>query len=263
MIAAAVMAGLIAGAPLGASGLSETCLAKTLCAIKDRVRWRQPPWSPDLCARLARVSIEEAKRSSISVAIAWAVVVNESDLTADAMREYHKDGRLFAADAGLGGIRCVFDQWELQRGRRVCANRGVRGVAWEEILDSEANLRLVFAYLAYFKDGGGVELNRHGRRMTFAACRHLDHAWWAHYNHGPRYIGQGPARHYPHRIAVIALALSRALGVEAPPELQGPISVVLHREKPRRPDRPVGTRQKRLVSQILAVTGTCRPIAIR
>ena len=41
-------------------------------------------------------------------------------------------------------------------------------------------------------------------------CTHANHAFWAHYNHGPRYIDHGPARHYPHRVAVIDHALASA-----------------------------------------------------
>jgi len=51
-------------------------------------------------------------------------------------------------------------------------------------------------------------------RQKFVACAHKNHAYWAHYNHGPMYIDHGPARHYPHRIGVLYYALARTLGVD-------------------------------------------------
>jgi hypothetical protein len=89
-------------------------------------------------------------------------------------------------------------------------------------------------------------------------CKHRTHAFWAHYNHGPIYIDHGPARHYPHRVAVIDYALAQLLDVEAPEIASGErITIRDPGQRARTPDRPVEERYRKLCGQIRASAGAC------
>ena len=125
--------------------------------------------------------------------------------------------------------------------------------------------------LAHYRDGGGVmdkTVNRrdasgHVHRVVKAvSCNHKTHAFWAHYNHGPRYIDKGYPRHYPHRIAVLDHALATVMNVQ-PPELAAGarISVRDPGKRERTADRPVEARYKKLCSEILS-TGSCSAVAL-
>ena len=124
--------------------------------------------------------------------------------------------------------------------------------------------------LAYWRSGGAVTKavvklrDANGRlRPVFknVPCRHKDHAYWAHYNHGPFYIAKGHPRHYPHRVAVLDHALASVLNVDAP-ELRGTAITVHDAGKRRRTaDRPLEARYRKLCTQIQAV-GACSAVAL-
>ena len=66
-------------------------------------------------------------------------------------------------------------------------------------MDPVTNIELGARELAYWRDGGGVTsktiaARRQGHLQHVTKnvpCHHKTHAWWAHYNHGPRYIEKG------------------------------------------------------------------------
>jgi hypothetical protein len=128
----------------------------------------------------------------------------------------------------------------------------------KELLVPETNIEVGATMLARIRDEGVPILEtkivkQRGRpRMIrqVRACQHRDHPWWVHHNHGPRYIDRGPARHYPHRVGVLLYALAAAMNAPAP-ELAELNFTQQPGEKPRKVDKPVGERQRRLFTLIL------------
>jgi hypothetical protein len=197
------------------------CLAQALCALKQKVGGRKA-WAPALCAALAQGIQASAARHDLSPALLMAVMIQESDLDENAARVSHPHGGL-ARDSGLMGIRCVLDK----RGR--CTNGLVRGLAWREVMAPLTNIELGARYLAHYRDGAGrsrltVRVRQPDGTVRTSErnvpCRHLDHAYWAHYNHGTRYIARGQARFYPRHVAALYAALGETLGL-ATPDLTG------------------------------------------
>ena len=90
-----------------------------------------------------------------------------------------------------------------------------------------------------------------------------DHAYWAHYNHGPHYIDHGPARHYPHHIGVLYYALARTMGVDTTEVTTTRLTVNDPGRRPRTFDHPVEVRYQKLCQAIRdsksACTGVTRP----
>jgi hypothetical protein len=193
-----------------------------------------------------------------------AVMVNESDMNEKAARVYTRNGRVYAKDGGLMGIRCMLDE------RDHCTNGHVRGVAWKDLMNPVKNIELGARELARWRDGGAVmtktivKLDASGHRYTVARevpCDHKTHAWWAHYNHGPRYIAKGYARHYPHRVAVLDHALATVMNTPAPELTEGRITIHDPGRRERTIDRPLEPRYKKLYKQILS-GGTCSALAL-
>ena len=146
------------------------------------------------------------------------------------------------------GIRCV-----LGRGGR-CKNGLVRGLPWREVMDPVTNVALGAKYLAHYRDVGKRKSTR-GRQR----CGHRDHAWWAHYNHGERYIARGGARHYPHNVAVLYYSLAQALGWDTAELTVAPLTVRDPGAAARTADRPVGERFVKLCATIRANGAVCAP----
>jgi hypothetical protein len=245
-----------------ATGLpSESCLAATLCEVKDRVRWRTPAWKPAFCEKIAHAVVDSSERFHISPALLVAVMINESDMNEKAFRTTMKGRNVYAKDGGLMGIRCVVDK----RGR--CMNGNVRGRSFADVMDPVTNIALGARELAHWRDGGGVTSvtirtrDRDGHLRTkqkIVPCAHRTHAYWAHYNHGPRYIDHGPARHYPHRIAVLYYALARAMNVDASILSSTHLTITDPGRRKRTADRPVEARYQKLCQVIRNVTPDCQ-----
>jgi hypothetical protein len=243
-----------------AAPVDPRCLADTLCALKDKVRWGTPAWNPRTCRRVADAVLAASVQYDLSPALLLAVMLNESDLDDKAATAYRREGAVYAKDAGLMGIRCVFDK----RGR--CGNGHVRGLSFRTVMDPVKNVALGARELAYFRDEGGVERRivrerssggAIATRTRYVRCKHRSHAYWAHYNHGSFYISRGHARHYPHRVAVLYHALAQALGLPAPELVTGPITVRDPGRRARTVDRPVEPRYRILTDKILTVGGRC------
>jgi hypothetical protein len=172
---------------------SEEAVARALCSLKTRIGARRTRWTPARCTELAAAVMASASRHQLSPALLLAVMIQESDLDENAARLSHgKTGP--ARDSGLMGIRCV-----LGRGGR-CTNALVRGLTWRQVMQPHTNIELGARYLAHYRAAGG--------------CRHRDHAYWAHYNHGTRYIAHGRARLYPRHVAALYTALGETLGLD-------------------------------------------------
>jgi hypothetical protein len=240
---------------------ADACLASTLCALKDEVRWRTPAWSPSQCQTIADAVQSAAEQHELSPALILGVMLNESDLDEKAVSSYDRDGVVYAKDGGLMGIRCVFDE----RGR--CKNGFVKGLTFKTIMDPATNIALGARELAYYRNGGGVEKRvqrvrgedgQIEEKTKNVRCRHATHAYWAHYNHGSRYIASGHPRHYPHRVAVLYFAFAKALGLSSVELESRPITVVDRGLRPRTADRPVEPRYRTLFSKIRSVSGVCR-----
>jgi hypothetical protein len=243
---------------------SAECLANTLCSVKDRVRWGTAAWKPDFCRKIASGILTSARAHDLSATLLLGVMMNESDLDEKAVHPTIKNGKLYAKDSGLMGIRCVLD-----RGR--CTNGAVKGMSWRSVMDPLTNIELGARELARWREGGAVVRktvrvrNATGELETkqkLVPCHHKTHAYWAHYNHGLIYIDHGPARHYPHRVAVLSYAMARALGVEAT-ELKEVQRLTMRDpgERARTADRPVEPRFRKLCSQIEDVAGQCSNVA--
>lgn len=236
------------------------CLATTLCAIKDRIRWRTPAWKPEFCTKIAHAVFDSSKRYELSPALIIAVMMNESDLNENAQRMTMKNSSIYAIDGGLMGIRCIPDR------QNRCTNGHVRGIPLKSVLDPVTNIELGARMLAHYKKAGGVltvtvrTRDRSGQLRTKqknVTCPHRNHAYWAHYNHGPRYIDHGPARHYPHRIAVLYYALARAMSADTTEVTETRLTVKDPNQRQRTADRPIGFRYRKLCQSIREVGTAC------
>ncbi|HEX2658064.1 MAG TPA: transglycosylase SLT domain-containing protein [Polyangia bacterium] len=241
-----------------------TCLAKTVCAIKDKIRWGTPAWSDAECQTIARAILNSSEKHHISPTLLLAVMINESDLNEKSARPTMHEKQLYAKDSGLMAIRCVLDKHEH------CTNGNVRGLKWKDLMTPATNIELGARELAYWRDGGGTtsvvvklrDASGHLRPvLKKVPCRHKDHAYWAHYNHGPQYITQGYPRHYPHRVAVLDHALATVLNID-PPELHAK-AITIHDvgKRQRTVDRPLEARYKKLCTQIQSVR-SCSAVAM-
>lgn len=243
---------------------SESCLAETVCAFKNSPRWRKAHWTPAFCRTVARGILESSKLHDLQPGLLLAVMINESDLNEAAVNvSDHNDG-LLAKDSGLMGIRCLVDS----AGR--CTNGGVRGMPWKKLMDPLTNIETGARELARWRNGAATTKvttrvrGTDGRIRTVSKsvpCAHKTHAYWAHYNHGPRYLDHGPARHYPHRIAVLYHALAESMNVEAPELRSMAITVRDPGTRPRTFDRPVEERYRRLCDRIRDSGASCGKIA--
>jgi hypothetical protein len=247
----------------GPQGLSEDCLATAICGVKGQVRWKTGPWKPEFCHEVAHGVLAAAEKYELSPTLLLAVMINESDLDEKAVRESKSGEHVYAKDSGLMGVRCVLDR----RGR--CKNGNLGGITWKQLMDPLTNIDVGARELAGWRTAGmmrtTVRVRREGHLVTkdkVVPCRHRTHAFWAHYNHGPFYIDHGPARHYPHRVAVIDYALARMLNVEAP-ELASPDRITIRDpgQRARTPDRPIEERFRKLCGQIHRFDGVCSQVA--
>jgi hypothetical protein len=254
--------GDILTSPTGAATPDEeaiSCLVKTICAVKQTIRWQTPAWTPNECQRIADAVATSSKKYNLSPTLLLAIMINESDMNEKAFRVSTRAGKVYAMDGGLMAIRCVVD------GKDRCVNGNVRGMRWKQVMDPVTNIEVAARELAYWRDGGGVASRtihrRDGTEVTKnVPCHHQTHGWWAHYNHGPRYIDKGYPRHYPHRVAVLDHALATVMNVD-PPELKQRITIHDPGKRERSVDRPLEVRFKKLYKQILS-SGSCSPVAL-
>jgi len=158
------------------------------------------------------------------------------------------------------GIRCIVDK------KGGCTNGHVRGMAWTQVMDPMTNVDVGARELAHWRDGGGITnvtvrtRDSHGVLHTtekHVPCAHRTHAYWAHYNHGPRYIDRGPARHYPHRIAVLYYALARAMNMDTSSLTSMRLTIIDPGKRPRTADHPVEARYQKLCHAIRDVGPVC------
>jgi hypothetical protein len=253
-----------APAPSDPTAVSETCLAQTICSVKERIRWQTPAWTPSQCRHIAEAVSTSAKRHDLSPSLLLAIMVNESDMNEKSARVYTREGKIYAKDGGLMAIRCLLDDHDR------CTNGNVRGVAWKDLMDPATNIELGARELAHWREGGGVtrktifkrDASGHLQKVTKdVPCQHKTHAYWAHYNHGPRYIDKGYPRHYPHRIAVLDHAFATVMNVPAPELTTGRITIHDPGKRDRTIDRPLEPRYRKLYDQILS-GGTCSALAL-
>jgi hypothetical protein len=243
---------------------ADSCLANTICSVKEKIRWQTPAWTPSQCRRVADAVATSSRRHGLSPTLLLAVMINESDMNEKASRSYTRDGKVFAKDGGLMAIRCLVDQHDR------CTNGDLKGLAWKELMDPETNIELGARTLAHYRDGGAVmaktivKVDAAGHRVRTTKevpCTHQNHAFWAHYNHGPHYIDKGYPRHYPHRIAVLDHALAQVMNVQAPELAKGHITMHDPGKRERTADRPLEPRYKKLCDQILSSTA-CSAVAL-
>jgi hypothetical protein len=205
MLAVAVVSVSIGRAALAedtSSATEDDALAETLCRLNARVSPGRTPWTTALCGKLARAVKDSAARHELSPSLLVAVMLNESDLDEKAAHAYPAHGAI-AKDSGLMGIRCRIGR----NGR--CTNALVEGMTWRQVMDPVTNIELGARYLELYRDGAGRE-RRAGKSIP---CRHRDHAYWAHYNHGTHFISKGSARFYPDHVGVLEQALAETLNV--------------------------------------------------
>jgi hypothetical protein len=210
---AAPQAALVSALPADGGG---DCLAVALCRLQHQVGRRRSLWTADTCRTVAEGVTASAARHGLSPALLLAVMIQESNLDEHAVRESRSHGGI-ARDSGLMGIRCHLD------GRGRCTNGLVRGLPWRQLMSPVTNIELGARYLVLYRDGAGrsrivsrVRQPDGTVRETARSvpCRHLDHAYWAHYNHGTHYIGHGVARWYPVDVAAIYAAVGETLGLD-------------------------------------------------
>lgn len=246
-----------------AFGPAEACLASAVCAIKERIRWRTPAWTPGFCEEVAHTVLTQAQKYRLPPLLLVAIMINESTMNENAVRITTKDGSVYAKDGGLMGIRCVVDK----QGR--CKNGDLRGMSWAEVVEPTTNIAIAARQLAYWRDFGGVTarktLVRDGdgvlrARTRLIHCTHEDHAFWAHYNHGVRYIDHGPASSYPRRVGSLYHALSHALSMDMDRRTLPQLG--LPHASPGRyawiSDRRDGERQHSLCRTIMDVGPVCK-----
>jgi hypothetical protein len=243
---------------------AASCLASTICSLKEKLRWHAAAWSPQFCERIAEGVLTSARTNNISPTLLLAVMVNESDMNEKAAPVTMKHGRIYAKDSGLMGIRCVFG-----KGNGMCTNGYVKGLSWRKVMDPLTNIELGARQLSRWRTDGmvrkTVQVRQGGQlvsKQKYVQCQHRNHAFWAHYNHGPLYIDHGYPRHYPHRVAVLEYSLARALNVEAP-ELKEVAHLTVHDrgQRDRTADHPIEARFRKLCSEIDEVGGQCSNMA--
>ncbi len=244
---------------------ASACLAQTICAVKEKIRWQTPAWTPSQCGRIADAVATSAKRHDLSPTLLLAIMVNESDMNEKSARIYTRDGKVYAKDGGLMAIRCLLDDHDR------CTNGNVRGVALERADGSgdQHRARRARARALARRRRRDEQDDRQARSprdirqhvTKEVACDHKTHGWWAHYNHGPRYIDKGYPRHYPHRIAVLDHAFATVMNTPAPELTAGRITIHDPGKRERTVDRPLEPRYKKLYSQILS-GGTCSAVAL-
>jgi hypothetical protein len=248
----------------GSPDAANACLAQTICSVKERIRWQTPAWTPSQCRKIADAVATSAKRHNLSPTLLLAIMVNESDMNEKSARTYLRNGKVYAKDGGLMAIRCLLDD------RDRCTNGNVRGMRFKDLMDPVNNIEAGANELAHWRDGGGVtqktivkrDHDGHLQRVTKnVPCQHKTHAWWAHYNHGPRYIEKGYARHYPHRVAVLDHAFASVMNFPAPELTAGRITIHDPGKRERTVDRPLEPRYKKLCEQIRS-GGTCSALAL-
>jgi len=252
-----------APAPASEDAHADSCLTTTICSVKNKIRWQTPAWTPSECRHVAEAVETSAKKYKLSETLLLAVMINESDMNENASRSYEKDGKVFAKDGGLMAIRCHIDKHER------CTNGDVKGMAWKDLMEPATNIELGARTLAHYRDGGAVMAKtitkvEDGQRVRVTKdvpCTHKNHGFWAHYNHGPRYIDKGYARHYPHRIAVLDHALAQLMNVPAPELEHGAITMHDPGKRDRTADRPMEPRYKKLCGQILS-SASCSALAL-
>ena len=160
-------------------------------------------------------------------------------------------------------IRCLLDDHDR------CTNGNVRGVAFKDLMDPVNNIEPARASSRTGATAAASWRRRSSSATPWASppgermvpCQHKTHGWWAHYNHGPRYIEKGYARHYPHRVAVLDHAFATVMNTPAPELTAGRITIHDPGKRERTADRPLEPRYKKLYSQILS-GGTCSAIAL-
>jgi len=242
---------------------TEDCLASTICAVKDRVRWRASAWKPAFCQKIAHAVLESSQRYQVPPALILAIMINESDMNEATFRTTVRNGAIYAKDGGLMGIRCIVDK------KGHCGNGLVRGMAWKEVMDPTTNIALGARELAHYRDGAGVTSvtvrtrDPKGHlvvRQKSVPCTHKTHAYWAHYNHGPRYIDHGPARHYPHRIGVLYYELARTIEADTTEITTTRLTVNDRGRRPRTFDRPVEARYQKLCQAIRSSKSACTSV---
>lgn len=240
------------------------CLARTICEVKRKIRWGTPAWTPEQCERIGRAVLTASEKYDLSPTLLLGVMINESDLNEKAARVTRRDNAVYAKDSGLMALRCVLD------GHDRCINNNLRGLKWSQVMEPATNIALGARELAHWRDDAYVRTtvrvrDRTGRvRPVFknVPCPHKDHGFWAHYNHGPRYIDRGAPRHYPHHVAVLDHALASVLNID-PPELHQARITVRDPGRPQRTaDHPLEARYRRLCS-IIGSVRACSPIATR
>jgi hypothetical protein len=253
-----------ASPPNDDSSAATDCLTSTICAVKEKIRWQTPAWTPSQCRTISEAVSASAKKYKLSETLLLAVMINESDMNEKAARSYTRNGKVFAKDGGLMAIRCHLDSHDR------CTNGDLKGMPWKDLMEPATNIELGARTLAMYRDGGAVmektitKLGPDGQRVRVTKavpCTHKNHGFWAHYNHGPRYIDKGYARHYPHRIAVIDHALAQVMNVSAPELTSGAITMRDPGKRERTADRPLEPRYKKLCEQIRS-SASCSAVAL-
>ena len=140
------------GRPRSPVPRADACLASTLCALKDEVRWRTPGLEPQpVPAHRRRRAVGGRAARPVPRARSSPSCSTRATSTTRRSSAYDRDGVIYAKDGGLMGIRCVFDE----RGR--CKNGFVKGMTFKNIMDPVTNIALGARELAYYRNGGGVE----------------------------------------------------------------------------------------------------------
>ena len=141
-------------------GQADTCMVKTICSVKQKIRWMTPAWTPTECQRIANAVESSSKRHDLSPTLLLAIMINESDMNEKAFRMTLRGGKVYAKDGGLMAIRCVLDHVHNDH----CVNGNVRGMAWKDLMDPVTNIEVGARELAYWRDGGGIATRTINRR---------------------------------------------------------------------------------------------------
>ena len=135
--------------PGGAAASGSAVVSpEVVCAVQRAVRWREAPWPPRECARVAA-----ALDATATPRLLAAVVSNESDWREGAILKV----RPGVYDVGLAGVRCVLPgagaeatgaspasspttSTRTPRGR--CTNGPARGLTIRQLMDPATNVRV-------------------------------------------------------------------------------------------------------------------------
>jgi hypothetical protein len=146
MISACVLLSLLA-VPANTAPSSVAITSELVCEVQHAIRYRQVPWAPWECLRVADAVNAAAKVTGQRTDTLLAIAINESDLRPHVavwhdLRGGHRAEPGASGDLGLMGTRCKLGP------DMHCSNGKLRGMKYPQAMVIETNIMLGARILA-------------------------------------------------------------------------------------------------------------------